>query len=315
LSRALFAVVVNWNGGYSNVLCLRSLVAHGVDEEHVVFVDNGSSDGSIERVACEFPRASILRNARNTGYGDGTNQGMKHALELGAELVFLVNNDVVVDPSTLPALVRVLDERPSVGIVGPRIVYASRPQVLWSAGGRMTYRQNLSELIGHDTPDREEYRRTLSVDYVAGCALLVRRSVVEEIGFLDGEYFAYHEDVDFCLKAKEAGHDVLVVGEVRALHDAHQSTGGGYNRRRKYMMGVNTVWFLRRHGTPLRWASFLLFDVLTLPFVWCYRAVRGESGAVVAKARGTWDGLRGVRVSPEAVEESPLAPATSDGEG
>jgi len=65
------------------------------------------------------------------------------------------------------------------------------------------------------------------------------------------------------------------------------------------MMAVNTVHFLRRHGTPGRWLSFWLFDVATLPLVWLYRALRGEGRAVRAKARGTWDGLRGVQITAE----------------
>ena len=92
------------------------------------------------------------------------------------------------------------------------------------------------------------------------------------------------------------------IGEACALHDAHHSTGGGYNARRKYMMGVNTVWFLRRHGTPLRWLSFFVFDVLTLPLVVVYRSLRGETAGAIAKARGTWDGLRGRRVTKGSVE-------------
>ena len=131
--------------------------------------------------------------------------------------------------------------------------------------------------------------------------MLVRRALFERAGLLDGDYFAYHEDVEFCMKAREAGFEVRLVGEKRALHDAHHSTGGGYNPARKYMMGVNTVWFLRRHGTPARWASFLLFDVASLPFAWLARAWRGEGAGVRAKALGTLDGLCGRRVTEQAL--------------
>ena len=189
-----------------------------------------------------------------------------------------------------------------MGIVGPRIAYRADPGKLWAAGGILTFRQNLSTMIGHGKPDGPEYALTRDVDYVPGCAMLVRRSVFERIGLYQGDYFAYHEDLEFCVLAGEAGFGVRVVGEALALHDAHSATGGGYNARRKYMMGVNTVWFLRRHGTPWRWLSFWIFDVLSLPFVWFVRTWRGEGGAVLAKARGTWDGLRGKRVTPAAAE-------------
>lgn len=289
-----WAVVVNWNGGEDNVACVRSLLAQGMPAEHVVFVDNASTDGSLERVTAEFPGLAVLRNETNVGYGDGTNRGIEHALARDATRVFLVNNDLLLPAGTLVALEAAL--QPPTGIVGPRVVYRDEPERVWAAGGRMTYRQNLSTLIGHRRPDGPEFRRSLDVDYVPGCAMLVRREVFERVGLLEGDYFAYHEDVEFCLKAREAGFGVTMVGEVLALHAAHQATGGGYNPRRKYMMGLNTVRFLRRHGTPGRWLSFLVFDVLTLPVAFVWRGLRGEAAGVLAKGRGMLDGFRGKRV-------------------
>ncbi len=150
-------------------------------------------------------------------------------------------------------------------------------------------------------PDGAQYQRTLDVDYVAGAAMLVKREVFERVGLLDADYFAYHEDVEFCMKAREAGFGVRMIGDISAFHDAHSSTGGGYNPRRKYMMGVNTVWFLRAHGTPWRWLSFFVFDVLSLPFSWILRSLHGEGAGVCAKARGTLDGLRGRRVTEDSL--------------
>lgn len=302
MKQATWAVVVNWNGGEANLAALAALLAEGLAPERIVFVDNASSDGSRERVAIAHPRLWLLSNARNEGYGHATNRGIELALAQGAEAVFLVNNDVtfIAGERTLERLTAALAQ-PGVGIVGPRVVYAREPGRIWAAGGRMTYRQNLTDLIGHRQPDGPRFQAEIAVDYVPGCAMLVRRAVFERAGLLEGDYFAYHEDVEFCIKARAAGFEVRLVGEARALHDAHHSTGGGYNPARKYMMGVNTVWFLRRHGTPARWASFLLFDVASLPLVWLLRAWRGDGAGVRAKALGTLDGLRGKRVSAEAL--------------
>lgn len=297
----VWAVVVNWNGGEQNRACLTSLFAQGLVQEHVVFVDNASRDGSPEAVARAFPGVVQLHNATNEGYGDANNRGIRHALDRGARAIFLVNNDVVVPPGTLAGLLRELETRP--GIVGPRVLYLHPPDRVWCAGGVLTFRANLSRMIGHGRPDGPEYRVTRSVDYVPGCALLASREVFERVGLLEGDYFAYHEDLEFCWKAGHAGFPVRVIGALAVHHDAHSATGGGYNPRRKYMMAVNTVRFLRRHGTPARWLSFWLFDVLTLPVVWLRRAWRGEGAAVRAKARGTWDGLRGRSVTAGRLRE------------
>jgi len=297
------AVVVNWNGGEDNLLCLRSLVAQGLEPGCIVVVDNGSSDGSPEAIEREFPGVCLLRNVSNLGFAAGCNRGIQRALDEGAETLFLVNNDLTLpEPDTLSTLERALEEEPGVGIVGPRVLYTKDPTRVWCAGGRLTFRQNLSRMIGHREPDGPGFQVSRDVDYVPGCAMLVRRAVFERVGLFHGEYFAYHEDLELCVRAAESGFRVRIVGGVAVHHDAHASTGGGYNARRKYMMGVNTVWFLRRHGTPLRWVSFWIFDVATLPLVWVLRSLRGEGAAVLAKARGTLDGLRGKRVTAELLE-------------
>jgi GT2 family glycosyltransferase len=298
-----WAVIVNWNGGEANLSCLRSLLEQGLEPERIVFVDNASTDGSRERVEEQYPEIRVLRNDRNVGYGDGNNRGIEVALAGDAERVFLVNNDVTLPENALAELAAAFDLFPGTGIVGPRVVYKKHPDIVWCAGGLMTWRQNMSTMIGHGRPDRPAYQETREVDYVPGCAMLVRRSVFEKVGLLEGDYFAYHEDVEFCMKAREAGIGIHVIGEVLVFHDAHFSTGGGYNPRRKYMMGVNTVWFLRRHGTPWRWLRFFFFDVLSLPLLWGLRSRRGEGASVRAKARGMLDGARGRRVTDESLRQ------------
>jgi GT2 family glycosyltransferase len=139
------------------------------------------------------------------------------------------------------------------------------------------------------------HRQRKHVDYVPGCALLARREVLEEVGLFDARYFAYMEDVDLCLRAKRAGYGVRLVGEAAAYHASSSATGGGYNPRRKYMMGVNSIWFLKQHARAR--------DVLTLPFLWFAGLFRGQARAVVGKALGIFDGLRGKRVTSASLSK------------
>jgi GT2 family glycosyltransferase len=167
----------------------------------------------------------------------------------------------------------------------------------------LTWKQNLSTLLGHRELDGPKWRAIRDVDYVAGCALLARREVLEKIGLFDARYFAYMEDVDLCLRAKRSGFGVRLIGEAAAFHASSSATGGGYNPRRKYMMGVNSIWFLKRHARAREWARFLVYDVLTLPFLWLAGLFRGQAKAVVGKALGIFDGLRGKRVTSASIEE------------
>ena len=173
---------------------------------------------------------------------------------------------------------------------------------MWCAGGALTWTQNLSTLRGHGERDGEEYRAELAMDYLPGCALLATRACLERVGLFDDGYFAYMEDVDLGVRARAAGFESWLVGGVAALHASSSATGGGYNPRRKYMMGVNAVWFLRAHGDARAWARFALYDVLSLPFVWLANLPRGRGRAVVAKAWGTLVGLAGRRVRARDLE-------------
>lgn len=294
------AVVVNWNGGAENLRCLESLLAQGPSLARVLFVDNASSDGSRELVARTLPEVEVLDTGANLGYGGGNNRGFARALELGAEAVLVLNNDVTLEPGCLDALVAALADA-ALGCVGPRVVFRDEPQRIWAAGGVVTWRQNLSDLRGFGALDGPEFRASARVDYVPGCALLVRRAVLEQLGGFDDRYFAYTEDVDFGLRAARAGFASACIGAVRALHAPSSSTGGGYNPRRKYMMGVNSVWFLREWAGPREWARFVAFDVLSLPFALADAWFRGSSKPVLAKALGIWHGLRGRRVTAEVV--------------
>jgi GT2 family glycosyltransferase len=300
---SIFAVVANWNGGEENLECLRSLCAQGLPEGHLVFVDNGSHDGSLALVRSRHPALRVIENRTNLGFGEASNQGARLALELGARAVFFVNNDIVLPPGTLARLAAELDARPQAGIVGPRVLNKADPSRVWCAGGLLTWRENLSTLRGHLQADAPEWQATRAVDYVPGCALLVRREVLERVGIFDAEFFAYMEDVDFCLRARGAGFEVWLVGDAAALHASSSATGGGYNPRRKYMMGVNSIWFLRRHARAGQWLRFVVFDVLSLPLLWLAGIFRGRGKAVAAKGLGIFDGLRGKRVTAEAIRE------------
>lgn len=294
------AVVVNWNGGESNLACLEALERCELSE--VVFVDNASSDGSLAAVRERFRKLNVLENKSNLGFGEAANRGAARALQRECEAVLFVNNDVVLAAEDLRKLARELESDPQLGFVGPRVLDARDPRRIWAAGGRLSWRQNLTTLLGQGELDGPRFQKNADVDYVVGCALLARRAAWEATGGFDASYFAYSEDVDIALRAKKLGWGSRVVGAASALHEPSSATGGGYNPKRKYMMGLNSVWFLRRHGSARHWLSFLLFDVATLPFIGLRELARGRGRSVAAKALGILHGLLGRRVQARTLE-------------
>lgn len=301
---AVHAVVVNWNGGPATVACLDSLVAEGLAASQIHLVDNGSTDGSVRNAQATHPGLEVQRLGENTGFGHAANAGAAAALAAGAESLLFVNNDAVLAPGCLARLLEEAAAAPRVGLLGPRIVLPGWPSRLWAAGGVLGFGPNLSTLRGQGLPDAPTWHRTVDVDYVPGCVLLVRAEVWRATQGFDPAYFAYTEDVDLGLRARELGWGSRIVGAALAVHAASSATGGGYNARRKFLMARGAIPFLRRHGTAQRWLAWLVMDVLALPLAWLVALPRGEGRAVFAKALGTLDGLLGRSFDPRALERA-----------
>jgi GT2 family glycosyltransferase len=301
----VMVLVLNWNGGDVLLACLESVRRQTHPRVRLVLLDNGSADGSLERAVARFPDVEVVRNGENLGYCLGNNRGLERALRERADLVLLLNNDATLEPDAIAAMVRAIDAPPPAGIVGPKIVWSRRspdePVRIWSAGGEDRVRQNVGELRGNGEIDRGQFDRMEDVGFVPGCALLVRREVLEKVGLLDPDYFAYLEDMDLCRRARAAGFRVRYAPEARVIHDASRSTGGGYSAGRKYLMGLNSIRYLRKYGTLGEWIAFSVLGIAGLVPALVVESLRGNGRVVRAKGRGIWHGLLGRRVEPSAI--------------
>ena len=303
MSQQVYAVVINWNGGDENLRCLRALQATGVEESHIVFVDNGSKRGSLEQVRSEFPDLIWVQNDDNTGFAAAANQGAENALRLGAEWILFINNDLDTGLDCLEELLSVAATDDRIGALAPRVLLPGEPARIWSAGGVWNRGLHMVELIGYGVEDAERFQTTKDVDFLTGAALMVRRKAYLDIEGFEASYFAYMEDVELCHRLRKSDWRVVLAGQASAVHHASVSTGGGYSARRKYMMAVNTVRFLRRRGTGSAWLRFAVVDVATWPVVLLLSPLRGQMRGALAKGMGMWHGLIGKAVTAQTVED------------
>lgn len=294
------AIVLNWNGGEETRACLASLRAsEGALEVLPILADNGSNDGVVEQELAAHPDLLVLRNGQNLGYAAGNNRALELAFnEHGADWACLLNSDVLLGPETL---IRLLDAAAAwtagpVGAVGPCLLYRDRPDVIWARGGRIGPTLNVTRLLGHGRAHIPAERSTEAVDYLPGACLAISRAAWEAVGALDESFFCYLEDADWCLRVRKAGLAVLVAPVSVAFHGLSSSTGGGYTAGRKYMTGVNSVRFLRKHGTVAGWAALLVFDLMLWPLALIRALTLGKATAAAAKLRGVVAGLLGARV-------------------
>ena len=251
-------VVLNWNGWEETKTCVRSIQELRYTPKQIYVVDNGSTDGSPQRIHAAFPDVTLLRLQSNLGYGGGMNAGIRTALEEGCDYVLCVNNDMTFDPGFLEPLVQAAE---GGGVVPfPTIHQGEDPGRIDSAGNRLSY-TGLTSLIGHGA---KEVPRGIGADYTE--LPFLARELLERIGPYKEEYFAFYEDVDLSLRIRGAGWRLRLVPESRVFH-----TRGSTTRRIpglvSYYSVRNRLLMMRDNGTRGRWfltALHVLF--VTLPF-------------------------------------------------
>ena len=286
-------VLVNWNGVEDTLATLRSLDAVcGRGQLRPLVVDNGSTDGSPERLRRERPDVELVETGANLGFAGGNDVGIRRALaDPAVGWVLLLNTDVAVDPGFLEPLLAAARD-PAVGAAGPKIFYFDRPDRLWAAGGRLRIRETVTVELGRGEPDGPRWSRAADVTYLTTCCLLVPRDALERVGPLDPAYFINVDDADWCRRALDAGYRLRYVPESRIWHKVAAATGGGYTPGKTFHTGRSNALYVRRHGGPLGLAGFLAANLVALPAAWLREAPRGNGRSVVAKARGVLAGLR-----------------------
>lgn len=297
-SRPRVAVSVLHFGAKADTLaCLASVAASRTRPEWLFVLDNGTGTLAAPEVTAAAPGASLLRAPENLGFAGGHNLVVRRALDAGATHVMLLNNDAVVDPGCLDALVRAATAPASgaagaVGAVGAKVLAADDPGRLWLAWGRVTWRAALVERVGRGAPDGPPFDRERDVEWVPGCAMLLARDALEAVGGLDERFFAYHEDVDWCASARARGFRILFAPDARVTHRGEGSLADrGPANPARYLSARNSVLFARKHAGPLEWLRLSLAVGLTLP-VEALRARRRGEGAVPGLLwRGYRDGL------------------------
>ena len=264
-------IVLNWNGLDDTLACLQSLSCLDLPV-HKVVVDNGSVDGSVPIIRERFPDVTIIVNGNNLGYTGGNNVGLQHAVSLHADYALLLNNDTEVAPDSVRLLVEAVEADEMVGIAGPTIYYYDQPHVIWSAGGAIDWQRGRTCMVGLNEPDRGQFSRDpRQVDFVTGCALLIKREALERIGPLDDRFFAYYEEAEWCVRAHRAGFKIVHAPLAQVWHktspEAQQDSPLTH-----YYMTRNRLLFLKVSGAGLRaWLHTLFAENLRTIASWSLR--------------------------------------------
>src|SRR3989454_3541981 len=215
----LGVVILNWNGTDVTPRCLDSLLRSSSQPDQIVVVDNASTDGSADHIRGRYPQVALVVNDSNLGFAEGNNVGIRYLLERAFDLVLLLNNDTVVDPDCLRELKRAAETQPAAAY-GATIYELSAPGRIWYSGGSIS---RLTLEARHETAPADAPGTPRLTDFITGCCLMFRSDALRRIGLLDRDFFAYYEDVDWCLRAKAADERLLYVPAAVLRHDVSHS--------------------------------------------------------------------------------------------
>ncbi len=293
-------VVVNWNGLAYLDECIESVERQSYEPVELIMVDNGSSDGSRQwlRTRCG-PRWKLIELATNRGFGGGVNAGIDASQ---GEFVALLNNDAVADTEWLANLVRVAPD-PTVGMVASKILFYDRRQVIDKVG-HLLYPDGLNRGQGCGDLDRGQFDLSREIFFPDGCAALYRRTMLDDVGLFDEQFFAYGDDADLGLRARWRGWTCSYAPGAKVYH-RHSRSLGKYSPQKAFLVERNRFWVaVKLLPMPL----LLVSPLLTIwRFAWHLSSIfqkRGLAGGVTrehsagrlfcAMVRAYLSGLRGL---------------------
>jgi GT2 family glycosyltransferase len=286
----VYIILLNWNGWQDTIECVESCRKLSYPNFRILIVDNGSTDGSEARLRERISDMEFIKTGANFGFAGGNNAGIRYALEQGADFVWLLNNDTVVDAEALTALVHVAESDDKCGMVGSKIPYHDNPRLLWYAGAVVDQERPYRPCHrGLNEEDRGQYDVVCETGYVTGCSLLARKEMMAEVGLLDDGFFLYFEDADWSARAHAAGWRLMYCPASLVLHKVSLSVGGAASPILLYYTARNRLYFVKRNY-PEKLVRALLYDFYEHVLV---NIKKGRFTCVREAVRGISDFVRG----------------------
>ena len=282
---SVYVVIVNWERPHDTIECVRSVQASDVAQLEILVVDNGSTDDSMQQISQACPGVTLLALPRNLGFAGGYNAGIECALASGAEFVFILNNDTTIEPMTIRALVAAPWD-----VCVPKILRYHEPGRIWAAGARWRRFPPSVVMLGygileHGEADGPQWDSPRPLDYATGCALMIKRRVLKEVGGFDPDFENYMEDYDFCHRVRAVGYSIGYVPKAKVFHKVSQALGLASPRWWWYM-GRNTVLFYRKGRRFSSWQLWSFASWVTLR-----ETVKGNVSCLPHFWRGVKNGL------------------------
>lgn len=290
--KKLAIIIVNWNSISLTTDTLKSLQkAEGKFD--IIVVDNGSSNEEGINIKLAFPDIILIESETNLGFTGGNNLGLQYALNKNYELVMMLNNDVEVEPNFLLPLLDKMDKNSKIGAIQPLIYFHHDRQLIWNAGGKYLKILGISKTINAHS------RLSIaidakSIDWITGCAFMVRTKILQSIGLLEEKFFIYHEDVDLSFRIRNTGYELWIEPLSIIYHIAgmankslKKSKEGFVSPKVHFLNARNQIWVLKKYTQPIFWPSVFVYHFLYSLLISLYFILRIR----FVKLKAWWKGI------------------------
>nr|MCR5153590.1 glycosyltransferase family 2 protein [Lachnospiraceae bacterium] len=298
-------VVCNYNKEKDVITCINSIIENKYTSYHVYVVDNASTDGSVAQIRKYFSkdkRITLIVNPENLGGSGGFNTGLRMAFKAGHEYLMCVDNDAILDEACIGSLLEFHEKHPNVGIVAPKIYHTDCPGYIQQFGSYIDFENYYVNSTYLNRIDDETIPGVVYSDAVPACALMIKRRVVEKIGFMPEENFIYWDDTEWCYRCKEAGYKIASIGYAAASH-AMGAKGECSNTFPTYYSWRNWIVFFKNHLPEERledMAEVFLNSIFQLTYEDLYKGDDKKTKTVMAALDDALHGVMG-KAGPDRI--------------
>ncbi len=266
-------VILNWNGEELLKRYLPATIAYSKGSD-IYVADNASTDNSVSFVRNNYPSVKIIQNKVNGGFAKGYNDALKYVT---ADVFCLLNSDVEVTENWLDPISKAFEDMSEAGIIQPKILDLKRKNYFEYAGaaggfidqlGYPFCRGRIFQVLEKDTG---QYDDTREIFWATGACMFIKKSVFNEVGGFDEDYFAHQEEVDLCWRAKNAGHKIYYVGASKIYH-LGGFTLSNMNPKKTYLNFRNSLFSITKN-LPRRKAFLIIFIRLVLDAIAAVRFI------------------------------------------
>jgi len=298
MKKQIAAIVLHYNGFQDTFECIESFKKN--ENVEIYIIDNASTDGSGLKIKDAFPEIKYFLQKKNLGYAAGNNFGLKKAIEDGFEYLLIVNNDVVVDESFLQPMLNEFESDYNVGVVTCKVLYKDNPTIINAAGGKFSKLLCTGVNLRIGTTDKNEVEVN-DIDFIPGMIMLLKKNVIEKVGYMKEYFFLYFEDVEYSLRIKKY-FKMRYTSKGKVFHSSKSGVRGkSYSSTYLFYHTRNRLWMFK--GTSILYFIYTIVFTFINSFVKSIIVLlnRGNAGdSKASKITQLWKGyFHGIFLSPD----------------